>query len=64
MGLRQHREVGDNSTLLSYGRDSGRTIRFLERTEGREFIPYAGLYGGMLMGALVIRMGTITGARR
>jgi integrase len=53
----------DNSNLLSYGRDSGRTIRFLERTEGREFMPYAGLYGGMLMAALVIRMGTITGAR-
>jgi integrase len=54
---------GDNSCLLSYGLGSGRTIRFLERAEGREFIPYAGLYGGMLMGALVIRMGTITGAR-
>jgi len=54
---------GDNSTLLSYGRDSGRTIRFLERTEDREFIPYAGLYGGMLMAGLIIRMGTITGAR-
>jgi integrase len=54
---------GDNSTLLSYGRDAGRMIRFLERSEGREFIAYAGLYGGMLMGALVIRMGTITGAR-
>lgn len=54
---------GDNSALLSHGRDSGRTIRFLERTEGREFIPYAGLYAGMLMAALVIRMGTITGAR-
>jgi integrase len=53
----------DNSNLLSYGRASGRTIRFLERTEGRQFIPYAGLYGGMLMAALVIRMGTITGAR-
>lgn len=54
---------GDNSCLLSYGLGSGRTIRFLERTEGREFIPWAGLYGGMLMGALVIRMGTVTGAR-
>ena len=28
----------------------------------REFKPYAGLHG-VLMGALVIRMGTITGAR-
>jgi integrase len=54
---------GDNSCLLSYGLGSGRTVRFLERAEGREFIPYAGLYGGTLMGALVIRMGTITGAR-
>jgi hypothetical protein len=54
---------GDNSCLLSYGLGSGRTIRFLERSEGREFIPYAGLYGGMLMGVLVIRMGTVTGAR-
>jgi integrase len=54
---------GDNSSLLSYGLGSGRTVRFMERAEGREFIPFAGLYGGMLMGALVIRMGTITGAR-
>ncbi len=54
---------GNNSGLLSYGLGSGRTVRFLERAEGREFIPWAGLYGGMLMGALVIRMGTITGAR-
>jgi hypothetical protein len=54
---------GDNSSLLSHGRDSCRTIRFLERTQGREFIPYAGLCGGMLMATLVIRMGTITGAR-
>jgi integrase len=53
----------DNSNLLSYGRDSGKTIRFLERTEGREFIPCAGLYGGVLMAGLVIRMATITGAR-
>jgi hypothetical protein len=42
----------DNACLLSYGLGSGRTIRFLERAEGREFIPYAGLYSGMLMGAL------------
>jgi integrase len=54
---------GDTARLLSHGLGSGRTVRFLERTEGREFIPYPGLYGGMLMGALVIRMGTITGAR-
>jgi integrase len=62
-GYTRSGKSSDNSGLLSYGRDAGRTVRFLERTERREFIPYAGLYGGMLMACLVIRMSTITGAR-
>lgn len=31
--------------------------------EGREFLPYEGLYAAALFSTLMIRMGTITGAR-
>ena len=43
-----------------------RTIRpldFLHAQEGHEFLPYEGIYAAALFGGLMIRMGTITGAR-
>ena len=49
--------------LLAFGPTDFRPIDFLQRREGHEFLPYEGIYAACMFGGLVIRMGTITGAR-
>ena len=49
--------------MLSLGSADYRPLDFLHAQEGHEFLPYEGIYAAALFGGLVIRMGTITGAR-
>jgi hypothetical protein len=49
--------------LLAFGPCDFRPIDHLQAHEGHEFLPYEGIYAACLMGGLVVRMGTITGAR-
>ena len=49
--------------LLAFGPTDFRPIDFLQQREGHEFLPYEGIYAACMFGGLVIRMGTITGAR-
>lgn len=49
--------------LLAFGPTDYRPIAFLQHREGHEFLPYEGIYAACMCGGLVVRMGTITGAR-
>ena len=49
--------------MLTFGPTDFRPIDFLSAREGCEFLPYEGLYAAALFGGLMVRMGTITGAR-
>jgi integrase len=49
--------------MLSLGSADYRPLDFLYAREGHEFLPYEGLYGAALFAGLMVRMGTITGAR-
>ncbi len=49
--------------LLAFGPTDFRPIDFLQHREGHEFLPYEGIYAACMFGGLVVRMGTITGAR-
>ncbi|HTR63561.1 MAG TPA: site-specific integrase [Candidatus Binataceae bacterium] len=49
--------------MLSLGSADYRPLDFLHAQEGHEFLPYEGIYAAALFGGLMIRMGTITGAR-
>jgi hypothetical protein len=49
--------------LLAFGPTDFRPIDFLQQREGHEFLPYEGVYAACMFGGLVVRMGTITGAR-
>jgi len=49
--------------LLSLGKEDYRALDCLYRREGHEFLPYEGICAAALFGGLMVRMGTITGAR-
>ena len=49
--------------ILTFGPADFRPIDFLHAREGCEFLPYEGLYAATLFGGVMVRMGTITGAR-
>ena len=49
--------------ILTFGPTDFRPLDFLSSREGCEFLPYEGLYAAALFGGLMVRMGTITGAR-
>jgi hypothetical protein len=49
--------------MLSLGSADYRPLDSLHYREGHEFLPYEGIYAGALFGGLMVRMGTITGAR-
>lgn len=49
--------------ILTFGPTAFRPLDFLSSREGCEFLPYEGLYAAALFGGLMVRMGTITGAR-
>ena len=49
--------------MLSLGSADYRPLDFLHAQEGHEFLPYEGIYAAALFGGLMVRMGTITGAR-
>jgi hypothetical protein len=53
---------GDDG-LLTFGPGDYRPLDFLQAQEGHEFLPYEGIYAAALFGSVMIRMGTITGAR-
>lgn len=53
----------DDEGILSLGSADYRPIDYIYGQEGREFLPYEGLYAAALFSTLMIRMGTITGAR-
>jgi hypothetical protein len=49
--------------MLSLGSADYRPLDFLHAQEGHEFLPYEGIYAAAMFGGLMVRMGTITGAR-
>lgn len=49
--------------ILSLGSADYRPLDYLHAQEGHEFLPYEGIYASALFGGLMVRMGTITGAR-
>ena len=49
--------------LLAFGPTDFRPIDFLQNREGHEFLPHEGIYAACMFGGLMVRMGTITGAR-
>jgi hypothetical protein len=49
--------------LLSFGSGDYRPLDFLHAREGHEFLPYEGIYAAALFGGVMVRMGTVTGAR-
>ena len=49
--------------MLSLGSADYRPLDYLHAQEGHEFLPYEGIYAAALFGGLMVRMGTITGAR-
>src|SRR5690606_12671965 len=53
----------EDDGILSLGSADYRPIDYLYGQEGREFLPCEGLYAAALFSTLMIRMGTITGAR-
>jgi integrase len=53
----------EDDGILSLGSADYRPIDYIYGQEGREFLPYEGLYAAALFSTLMIRMGTITGAR-
>jgi integrase len=57
------RSAWDDDSMLVFGPTNFRPIDFVQAREGHEFIPYEGLYAACMFGGLMVRMGTITGAR-
>ena len=53
----------EHDGILSLGSADYRPLDYLYVQEGREFLPYEGLYAAALFSNLIVRMGTITGAR-
>lgn len=53
----------DGNRLLTFRAADYRPLDFLHAREGHELLPYEGIYAAALFGTLMIRMGTITGAR-
>jgi integrase len=53
----------EDAGILSLGSADYRPLDYIHGQEGREFLPYEGLYAAALFSTLMIRMGTITGAR-
>jgi hypothetical protein len=49
--------------MLSLGSADYRPLDYVHAQEGHEFLPYEGIYAAALFGGLMVRMGTITGAR-
>jgi integrase len=49
--------------MLSLGSADYRPLDFLHAQEGHEFLPYEGIHAAAMFGGLMVRMGTITGAR-
>jgi hypothetical protein len=49
--------------ILALGPADYRPLDYLHTQEGHEFLPYEGIYAAALFGGLMVRMGTITGAR-
>jgi hypothetical protein len=49
--------------ILTLGSGDYRPLDYLHTQEGHEFLPYEGIYAAALFGGLMVRMGTITGAR-
>ena len=49
--------------LLTFGSGDYRPLDFLHAREGHEFLPYEGIYAATLFGGVMVRMGTVTGAR-
>ena len=62
MGL-QSRGPWEGDRLLTFKAADFRPLDFLHAREGHELLPYEGIYAAALFGTLMIRMGTITGAR-
>ncbi len=49
--------------MLSLGSADYRPLDFLYAQEGHEFLPHEGIYAAAMFAGLMVRMGTITGAR-
>jgi len=57
------RGMWEEEGLLTFGAGEYRPLDFLHAQEGHEFLPYEGIYAATLFGGVMVRMGTITGAR-
>jgi hypothetical protein len=53
----------EDAGVLTFGSKDYRPLDFVQAREGHEFLPYEGIYAATLFGGVMIRMGTIAGAR-
>jgi hypothetical protein len=53
----------EDEGVLTFRAGDYRPLDFLHAREGHEFLPYEGIYAATLFGGVMVRMGTIAGAR-